>query len=122
MTEADKARFLASLAVYVAPQIEGESFGIVLLEAMAAGAPVVASDLPAFRDLTRQGTLAALFAVGDSDALATAVNNLLDDPARTQRLRELGRAAAAEYDWSRIVGDVEAVYAAVVSTPRVQGA
>ena len=90
LTEADKARFLSSLAVYVAPQTEGESFGIVLLEAMAAGAPVVASRLPAFVDVTRDGRDAELFETGDADDAARAIARLLDDEARRDATACLG--------------------------------
>ena len=90
LTEAEKASFLSSLAVYVAPQTEGESFGIVLLEAMAAGAPVVASRLPAFVDVTRGGRDAELFEPGDPDDAARTIARLLDDEARRRAHASLG--------------------------------
>lgn len=115
LSESDKARFLSSLAVYVAPQTEGESFGIVLLEAMAAGAPVVASRLPAFVDVTRDGRDAELFDTGSAPDAARAIVNLLGDGERRERLRSSAREGVRRFDWSQIARDVEAVYAAVLA-------
>jgi phosphatidyl-myo-inositol alpha-mannosyltransferase len=117
LTESDKARFLSSLAVYVAPQVEGESFGIVLLEAMASGAPVVASNLPAFFDVTRGGRYADLFDTGDVDAAAHTISRLLDDDARRETMRKAAQEGVRQFDWSRVVADIEAVYAAVLGSP-----
>lgn len=112
----DRARFLASLDVFVAPHLGGESFGVVLLEAMAAGTPLVASDLQAFRAVLSDGDAPPagdLFEAGDPVALAAAIAGLLDDTSRRQQLRALGRLRAARYDWSRVVPDIEAIYRAV---------
>jgi phosphatidyl-myo-inositol alpha-mannosyltransferase len=117
--DGDKAALMASAPVFVAPQLGGESFGIVLLEALAAGASVVASDLPAFRALLRDGDLGALFPPGDPAALARAACVLLEDPDRRTLLARRGREAARRYDWGALVGDVEAVYDAVLTAPRV---
>ena len=84
---------LSSSSIYVAPQTGGESFGIVLLEAMAAGAAVVASDLESFRDWA--GETALFFPVGNSEALAMAVLDLLEDTGRRQSLADR-RARLAE--------------------------
>ncbi|MDF2728257.1 MAG: glycosyltransferase family 1 protein [Acidimicrobiia bacterium] len=111
--EGTKATQLSSSSVYVAPQTGGESFGIVLLEAMAAGAAVVASDLEPFRDLA--GEAARFFPVGDSGALATAVIDLLGDPIERDRLAELGRRLADEHDWSVIGGVYRELYDEVVT-------
>ncbi|MEP6650274.1 MAG: glycosyltransferase family 4 protein [Lapillicoccus sp.] len=113
--DADRARLLSSATVYVAPQTGGESFGIVLVEAMAAGTPVVASALPAFRSVLADGELGELFAVGDPADLARAVDALLADPERRTALRESARDGVWRYDWSRLVPDIEAVYAAVAA-------
>jgi phosphatidylinositol alpha-mannosyltransferase len=115
LSEHEKAEFLSSLGVYVAPQIEGESFGIVLLEAMAAGAPVVASRLPAFVDVTRGGRDAELFATADPAGLAEAIARVLDDPGHADRLRSSALDGVRRFDWSRVALDVEAVYAAVLA-------
>lgn len=96
-----KARVLNSSAIFVAPQLGGESFGIVLLEAMAAGAAVVASDLESFKSVANGA--AVHFPVGDSVALASALGDLLSDPDRREVLAASGQTRAAEYDWD-VVG------------------
>ena len=111
--EGTKATELSSSSVYVAPQTGGESFGIVLLEAMAAGAAVVASDLQPFRELA--GDAARFFPVGDSGALADAVIDLLGDAAERDRLAEDGRRVAEEHDWSVIGGVYRELYDEVVA-------
>ncbi|MCZ2828205.1 glycosyltransferase family 4 protein [Modestobacter sp. VKM Ac-2986] len=113
LTEADKAAFLRSVDVYCAPNLLGESFGVILLEAMAAGAPVVASDLDAFGRVLAGGTAGVLVPRGDADALAAAVSGLLADPARRAELTTAGRAVVAEYDWSVVAQRVLTVYETV---------
>ncbi len=111
--DARKARLLGTADVYVAPNTGQESFGIVLVEAMAAGAAVVASDLPAFRDVLDHGRSGVLFPPGDTAALAAAVTGLLADPGRRAVLAAAGPATAARYDWSVVGERIEAVYAVV---------
>ena len=82
VSEPDKARMLRSVDVYCAPNTGQESFGMILLEAMAARTPIVASDLEAFRRVLGGGTAGALFPVGDSGGLARTLSALLDDPQR----------------------------------------
>lgn len=113
LPDEDKARLLRSVDVYCAPHTGGESFGIVLVEAMSAGAPVLASDLGAFRRVLDDGRLGVLFAVGDSDELGRALVDLLADPARRAQLSGLARQAVRRYDWSRVAGEVLAVYETV---------
>ncbi len=115
LTERAKASLLASVDAYVAPQTGGESFGVVLVEAMAAGTPVVASDLPAFRRVLGGGELGALAGVGDPAALAAAVLGVLDDPARAAATAARAAEAARAYDWSRVGPQVVAVYEAVLA-------
>jgi phosphatidylinositol alpha-mannosyltransferase len=114
VSDDDRARLLSSATVYVAPQTGGESFGIVLVEAMAAGAPVVASALPAFRAVLEDGDLGELFAVGDSRDLARVVSSLLDDSPRRTTLAARAAVEVQRYDWGALVGDIEAVYDVVV--------
>jgi phosphatidylinositol alpha-mannosyltransferase len=118
LDEADKARALASLDAYVAPNTGGESFGIVLLEAMAAGAPVVASDLDAFARVLDGGRCGVLFPVGDSDALASAVVDLLADEGQRARLVAAGAGRVVAYDWRTVAGDLLDVYASVTAGQR----
>jgi phosphatidylinositol alpha-mannosyltransferase len=110
VSEEQKAQLLRSIDVYCAPNTGQESFGVILLEAMAAGTAVVASDLEAFRRVLDGGSAGVLFPAGDPDALATALGQVLDDPQLRSRLVAAGRAAVAPYDWSVIVGEILRVY------------
>ena len=109
VSEADKARMLRSVDVYCAPNTGQESFGVILLEAMAARTPIVASDIEAFRRVLAGGAAGRQFAVGDPAALATALGDLLDDPERRTGGRRR-REAVAPYDWAVIVTEVLRVY------------
>ncbi|WP_166350527.1 glycosyltransferase family 4 protein [Phytoactinopolyspora limicola] len=115
ISDDDKAAMLASSDVYIAPHTGGESFGIVIVEAMAAGAPVVASDLVAFRAVLDDGRLGALVPIGDSESLATEAIALLGDPQRRQRYRDAASVAVRRYDWSEIATEVLAVYEMVMA-------
>jgi phosphatidylinositol alpha-mannosyltransferase len=117
ISEHDKARMLRSVDVYVAPNTGGESFGIILAEAMAAGTPVVASDIEAFRRVLADGTAGVLTPVGDAAALARAAGELLDDPARRAATAVAGAAAVQRFDWPHIAEDVLAVYETVTVEP-----
>ena len=113
VSDADRIRMLHSVDVFCAPNTGGESFGYVLVEAMASGAPLVASDIDAFRQVLRGGEAGELFAVGDPAALAEAAGRLLDDPARRAQLAAAASIAVREFDWSVIARDVVRVYQAV---------
>lgn len=115
LDEGEKARALASLDAYVAPNTGGESFGIVLLEAMAAGAPVVASDLDAFARVLDGGRCGELFPVGDAAALEETVVDLLGDPAARAELVAAGSRRVTAYDWRTVAGDLIDVYASVTA-------
>jgi phosphatidylinositol alpha-mannosyltransferase len=122
LDDADKAALLRSVDVYCAPHTGGESFGIVLVEAMSAGAPVLASDIGAFRRVLDDGGLGVLFPVGDGSALSAALVDLLLDPSRRHALSAAGSAAVARYDWSRVAAQVLAVYETVhLGTQQVEG-
>jgi phosphatidyl-myo-inositol alpha-mannosyltransferase len=114
VSQEDKARFYHSVDVFCAPNTGGESFGIVLIEAMAAGAPIVASDLDAFRLVLRDGRAGELFPAGDPAALAAAAGLLLDDPFLRGRLSAAATDAVRAYDWPMVARDVVKVYQAVV--------
>lgn len=117
--DATKAAALRSMDVFCAPHVGGESFGMVLTEAMAAGAPVVASDLDAFRGVLGDPPAGVLVRTGDAGALATALGGLLDDPGRCAELAAAGRRRAADYDWPVVAAAVLRVYrAAVAADPR----
>jgi phosphatidyl-myo-inositol alpha-mannosyltransferase len=112
-----KIALLRSADVFVAPHLARESFGIVLVEAMASGVPIVASELPSFLDVLGsprdEQRLGQVFAAGNAGALAAAVLQVLDrpDPLRVARAQQ----AARRYDWSVVGATVAAVYRAALS-------
>jgi phosphatidylinositol alpha-mannosyltransferase len=110
VSEADKASLLRSVDVYCAPNTGQESFGIILLEAMAARTPVVASDIEPFRRVLGGGQAGELFPVGDPVALAAALEQVLDDPARRAELVAAGTRAVAPYDWPTVAKQILRVY------------
>ncbi|MGH3172227.1 MAG: glycosyltransferase family 4 protein [Trebonia sp.] len=113
-TEEEKIRVLHSVDVFCSPNTGGESFGIVTAEAMAAGLPIVASDIDAFRQVLRGGTAGELFANGDPADLARTAGALLDDPARRAELSVAALDAVADYDWDVVARNVLSVYQTVV--------
>ncbi|NLU66326.1 glycosyltransferase family 4 protein [Streptomyces sp. HNM0574] len=113
VSDEDKARLLRSVDLYVAPNTGGESFGIILVEAMSSGAPVLASDLDAFAQVLDGGAAGELFANEDADALAEAALRLVGDPARLAELRERGSRHVRRFDWSTVGADILAVYETV---------
>ena len=115
----EKREILASAQVYVAPHLGGESFGIVLAEAMAAGCAVVASDLAAFRAVG--GEAARYFGVSDAAALAREVTYLLQDPGAIDALSVSAAARVAMFDWERIVGRYVDLYERVANIGNTPG-
>ncbi|GAB3082562.1 glycosyltransferase family 4 protein [Pedococcus soli] len=113
ISDEDKAALLSSVDAYVAPHTGGESFGIVLVEAMSAGAPVVASDLAAFVRVLDGGRCGAMFANEDPADLARQLLRLLGDPTERERLRDEGSRRAQVFDWAVVAEDVMAVYETV---------
>lgn len=115
VSDEDKARLLRSVDVYVAPNTGGESFGIILVEALSAGAAVLASDLDAFVQVLDQGAAGELFANEDAASLAAAATALLRDPARRAELSARGSAHVRRFDWSTVGADILAVYETVTA-------
>ena len=109
----DKPSVLASGTIYVAPNTGGESFGIVLLEAMASGTPVVASDLEAFKRVLDFGRAGITFENENSDDLAKVVCQLLGDEAKRAELIVQARLRAAEFDWNVVANEIVNVYESV---------
>jgi phosphatidylinositol alpha-mannosyltransferase len=110
ITEDEKADFMSSVAVYVAPNTGGESFGIILAEALAGGACVVASDIPAFDDLLGHGEFGALFESESSTELAKVVIDLLRDGAKRKELSARGKERAKLFDWTVVAEQIYSIY------------
>ena len=103
-------RYYASADVFCSPATGGESFGIVLLEAMAAGAPVVASDIDGYRDIISHEVNGLLAPARDSEAIAASISRVLDEPGLSGRLSAGGRNAARTYCWRKVTSVVEDYY------------
>jgi phosphatidylinositol alpha-mannosyltransferase len=114
--DAGKASALRSADVYCAPNIGGESFGIVLVEAMAAGTAVVASDLHAFRRVLRDGEAGCLVPVDDPAALAGALAEVLHNDVLRERYVAAGAEAVRRYDWSVVANQIMRVYETVAGS------
>jgi len=107
------AELYAACDVFVAPSTGMESFGIVLLEAMAAGRAIVCSDIAGYRAVV--GNAAVVVAPENTGALAQGIHELASDPARRHQLAAAGRARVKQFDWSVLVGDVRAEYVAAIA-------
>ena len=121
ITDEEKAQLLSSVDLYVAPQTGGESFGIVLVEAMSAGACVVASDLGAFERVLDDGRAGFIFRVGDSPDLARVVLAALADPAGRAERVALASRSVLQFDWSTVTAQVLTVYEMVLEASRALG-
>lgn len=110
ISEEEKADFLHSIGVYVAPNTGGESFGIILAEALAAGAAVVASDIPAFQTLLGDGAYGSLFQSERADSLASAIIETLSNREKRDLLRSAGKDYAQSFDWDEVAMRIYDVY------------
>ena len=106
----------AAADLFIGPAVGGESFGIVLVEAMAAGLPVVASDIPGYREVVRDGTDGLLVPPKDPAALASSVRRILADPRLANRLRTEALASAERYRWEVVTAQIEDAYLAATGT------
>jgi phosphatidylinositol alpha-mannosyltransferase len=119
----DLPRYYRTATVFCAPSTGGESFGIVLLEAMAAGVPVVASGIAGYRSVMQDGVQGRLVAPGDEPALAEAIIGLLRDVEACAQMATRGRETAAQYDWSVVAPKVLEFYRELLETrPRWRAA
>jgi phosphatidylinositol alpha-mannosyltransferase len=100
----------AASEIFCAPSTGRESFGIVLVEAMAAGLPVIASDIPGYREVVRDGLDGLLVPPRDPGAVARAISELLDDPDTAKRFGEAGRSRAQRYSWDKVAAEIEEIY------------
>jgi phosphatidylinositol alpha-mannosyltransferase len=108
--DGDRARMLRSVDVYCAPNTGGESFGVILVEAMSAGAPVLASDLDAFSLVLERGEVGVMFPNGDAQALASAAVRLLGSPDERAKLRAAATSAVRRYDWPVVAAEILSIY------------
>jgi phosphatidylinositol alpha-mannosyltransferase len=110
ISEEEKANFLASVGLYIAPNTGGESFGIILAEALAAGASVVASDIPAFDSLLGHGEYGTLFESENPQDLAVKVVSLLKDSVARKEIAQRGKNYAQAFDWDVVADKIYDVY------------
>jgi phosphatidylinositol alpha-mannosyltransferase len=115
ISELEKAQFFKSISLYIAPNTGGESFGIILAEAMASRAPIIASDLPAFAKLLDNGLSGALFANENSDDLAKTVLKLLENSSSREAIAEAGYEKAKSFDWDSVGEQILSVYEIALS-------
>lgn len=121
VSDHDKARAFATADIFVSPATGQESFGIVLLEAMASGVPIVCSDIHGYKGVVRRDEQALLVPPKDSDALAEAIIVLLRDPARRAAMGESGRQRAIQFGWEAITAKVDDYYGFVIRRLAAQG-
>jgi phosphatidylinositol alpha-mannosyltransferase len=112
----DLPPFEKACDLYLGTSIGGESFGVVLVEAMAAGLPVVASDIPGYDEVVTDGVEGLLVPPRDLAAVARAAGTILDDPGLASRFSAAGRARAATFDWQVVGARLEELYRRAVAT------
>ncbi|HEY5887226.1 MAG TPA: glycosyltransferase family 4 protein [Acidimicrobiales bacterium] len=118
LSDEEKAARLRGADVFCAPSLRGESFGVVLIEAMAAETPIVASELPGYANVARAGQDAELVPPGDPRALAAAVTRLLDDEELRRRVVASGRRRAEEFSMDRLADRYVELYGSLVESRR----
>jgi phosphatidyl-myo-inositol alpha-mannosyltransferase len=122
VSDAEKAQLYKTADVYVSPATGGESFGIVLLEAMAAGTPIVCSDIHGYKGVVRRGREGLLVPPRQPRELAAAIDTLLDDPELRARMGAAGRRRAEDFSWPRVTAKVEDYYGFVIRRLAASGA
>jgi len=121
VSDSEKAQLFKTADVFVSPATGRESFGIVLLEAMAAGAPIVCSDIHGYKGVVQRGRQAILVPPHDAKALAAGITELLVDPALRARLGASGQERAQQFSWERVTAKVEDYYGFVIRRLAAQG-
>ncbi len=114
-------RYYQAADIFCSPATGGESFGIVLLEAMAAGVPIVASDIEGYHDVVTHGVEGLLARPRDGAALAGALRILIEDRARRDRMGAAGRVKARKYRWSVVASRVLEFYEHTAARPELAG-
>ncbi|HEY7970268.1 MAG TPA: glycosyltransferase family 4 protein [Candidatus Limnocylindrales bacterium] len=121
VSDEEKAQLFRTADVYASPATGGESFGIVLLEAMASGTAIVASDIHGYKGVVRRGREALLVPPRDSKAIAGAIGRLLGDDAERRAMGEAGRLRAEEFSWPRVTAKVDDFYGVVIRRLAARG-
>ncbi len=121
VTDEEKAQLFRTADVYVSPATGGESFGIVLLEAMAAGTAIVASDIHGYKGVVRRGREALLVPPREPKALAGAIARLLRDDEERTAMAAAGRIRAEEFSWPRVTAKVDDFYGVVIRRLAARG-
>jgi phosphatidylinositol alpha-mannosyltransferase len=117
VSDAEKLAQLQRAHVLCAPSLHGESFGMVLTEAFAAGVPAVAADIPGYRDVARHGQDSLLVAPGEPLALAEALRELALDEPRRRAMADTAAERARRFAWSRVAGEVVEAYEQAIAVP-----
>ncbi len=110
VANAELPSYLAGADAFAAPAVGHESFGVILVEAMAAGVPVVASDIPGYREVVREDVDGLLVPPGDPDLLAAALRRVLEERDLAERLSRAGPERAKTFSWDVVVPRIEAIY------------
>jgi phosphatidylinositol alpha-mannosyltransferase len=121
VSDDEKAQLYKTADVYVSPATGRESFGIVLLEAMAAGTAIVCSDIHGYKGVVRRGREGLLVPPRKPKALAAAIGTLLADPELRARMSAEGEIRAAEFSWERVTAKVDDYYGFVIRRLAAQG-
>jgi phosphatidylinositol alpha-mannosyltransferase len=121
VSDAEKAQLFKTADIFVSPATGRESFGIVLLEAMAAGTPIVCSDIHGYKGVVQRGRQALLVPPHDAKALAAGISELLADPALRARMGAAGQERAEQFSWEHVTAKVEDYYGFVIRRLAAQG-
>ncbi|MDQ6793209.1 MAG: glycosyltransferase family 4 protein, partial [Chloroflexota bacterium] len=121
VSDGEKAQLFKTADIYVSPATGGESFGIVLLEAMAAGAAIVCSDIHGYKGVVRRGREGLLVPPRKPKALAAAIGEVLADDELRARMARSGQARADEFSWERVAAKVDDYYGFVIRRLAAQG-